>query len=128
MPAKLFKDGYEEASYMRRELKRLMAMDPMLQDIKNFFVTKGIDRAKIDIIVTYAYRDLEKQRMLLRKGKKFYLLSLVFLSLFIAGVVMWFYVWGDWITYFAGANLILFLFMLQRGNALRGQAEIYDTL
>lgn len=124
MPAK-FKDAYEEAHFMRAELKKLMSIDPVMQNIRNHFLSYGIDRSRIDIMVTQAFQDEEKRQKLLAQGKKFYMMSLLFLGLFSIGVVAWFYVWGDWITYFAGANLVAFLFLIQKGNSFRSEAEIY---
>lgn len=122
---KRFKDVQEETSFMRAELKQLMSMNPVIQNIRNHFLSLGIDRSHIDIMVTQAFKDAEKRERLLNLGKKFYKLSLVFLALFLAGAGGWFYVWGDWITYFAGANLVIFLFFLLKGNSFRGEAEVY---
>jgi hypothetical protein len=124
---KRFKDGYEEASFMRNELRSMMANDPARQEVINYFVAAGIDRARAEILVSQAFKDREKQQTFLKKGKKFYFISLVFFALFAGGFIMWFYVWGDWITYFTGTNLVAFLFLLERGNALRTQAQIYEV-
>ncbi|MBC7861658.1 MAG: hypothetical protein IAF38_01715 [Bacteroidia bacterium] len=124
--AKKFKDGYEEVSFLRQELKKLMGADPAMHTIKNHLLSMGIDQVKIDIVVNQVFKDQAERKKYLAEGKKFYMISLLFFVLFGIGVAAWFYIWGDWITYFAGANLIAFLFLIQRGNSLKSKAAIYE--
>lgn len=120
------RSGFEETTRIREELKHLMVAEPVLQNVKNHFVARGVDRVKIDIIVDQVFRDKEEKEKCLAAAKKRRMISLIFLLLFAAGVTGWFYIWGDWITYFAGVNLVLFLFFMQQAASFKGKAAIYE--
>jgi hypothetical protein len=132
MSTKLFdskiQHGFEETTMIRQELKTLMRGEAIIQNIKNYLATKGVDRIKIDIIVNQAFKDKEERDKYLQAAKQRKMISVLFLVLFIGGVTGWFYIWGDWITYFAGVNFVLFLFFIQQASSLRGKAEIYEEV
>lgn len=130
MQAKLYeskiRQGLEETSRIREEVKNMLTVEPALHNVRSYFVTRGIDRVRVDIILDQLYKDKKLRELYLNASKKRLLVSLLFLLLFACGVAGWFYVWGDWITYFAGFNLILFLFFLQQAASLRGKAAIFE--
>ncbi len=117
--------GLEETSRIRKELKELMTHDPRFDHVRNHFVLRGVDSTKVDIILNQVFRDKQEREKLLATARQKMTISMLFFFLFVAGVSGWFYVWGDWITYFAGINFVLFLFFLQRSFSLKGKAEIY---
>ena len=124
MPRK-FKDAYEEAGFMRAELKKLMSIDPVLQNIRTHFLSLGIDKSRVDIVVNQAFNNEEKRKKILEHGKKFFKISLIFLFLFLLGVGGWFFIYGDWIDYFAGLNLVAFLYFILKSSSMKSEAAIY---
>jgi hypothetical protein len=118
--------GLEETSRIREELRQLMSGETKFEQIRNHFILRGIDTTKVDIILNQVFKDREEREKLRLAAKKRTSLSILFLFLFAAGVTGWFYIWGDWITYFTGINLVLFLFFLQQAFSLKGKAKIYE--
>ena len=119
-------EATQETSSLKQEIKSLMSRDPVLHNIKNHFISRGVERFKIDLVLEQAFKDKEQKEKFLSLGKKRKMISLIFFVLFGVGVFGWFHIYHDWITYFAGANLILFLFFMQQSSSFKGRAAVFE--